>query len=580
MDTPVTFDWKIRLPDVLGVLRRDYAGRFPQLASAALETLLERLRDDLPEDFLPALGQELESLGLALVERLDEDDSLNLYVVGATHSRRLFDALAAQGHNARTLRQEDAPEGARAALPAAAPAGLAPASAYICLEHAEHLAPGLAIARLPGEDSRNLLDLRQWPRLQRLPDGAEETQGTLLCRASSADGLHAWVRMTRSGSPYAWLHRSRDLASLTPELPPLPLPPAQSLRQRRTPELAICLAGDDLLLADRGLFFLYPGFAQGNDEPRLLFDVPQARRSIENPPAVFTTPDQRVCLLSRGQFFEWREARIQPLPFPVGKDLPADPAQPTSAAPRTIVWLERETLCEGRLDSGEIRSHSLDGLAEGPYLKLQALDGGWLLLAPWLEPHRSRDLAHSGTSNPAGRCASATANWTWRADYSTGRSCPTAGSSSATMPGMSTSAGSKACANACCGGAWRRPEARLQPAQRQSCQAEQEHAATGVADAVPEQRGVAPQPVHQRRAAKAPDQRREHETGEEHQRLRLVRRAVDDPRQGAAEGAPIDHVLRVGQGDRRAGAEGVAPLLAGILRRQRRTPGVAQALHA
>lgn len=56
MDTPVTFDWKIRLPDVLGVLRRDYAGRFPQLASAALETLLERLRDDLPEDFLPALG--------------------------------------------------------------------------------------------------------------------------------------------------------------------------------------------------------------------------------------------------------------------------------------------------------------------------------------------------------------------------------------------------------------------------------------------------------------------------------------------------------------------------------------------
>ena len=255
MDTPVTFDWKIRLPDVLGVLRRDYAGRFPQLASAALETLLERLRDDLPEDFLPALGQELESLGLALVERLDEDDSLNLYVVGATHSRRLFDALAAQGHNARTLRQEDVPEGARAALPAAAPAGLAPASAYICLEHAEHLAPGLAIARLPGEDSRNLLDLRQWPRLQRLPDGAEETQGALLCRASSADGLHAWVRMTRSGSPYAWLHRSRDLASLTPELPPLPLPPAQSLRQRRTPELAIGLAGDDLLLADRGLFF-------------------------------------------------------------------------------------------------------------------------------------------------------------------------------------------------------------------------------------------------------------------------------------------------------------------------------------
>ncbi|HFJ9854596.1 TPA: hypothetical protein ACGW14_003890, partial [Pseudomonas aeruginosa] len=93
MDTPVTFDWKIRLPDVLGVLRRDYAGRFPQLASAALETLLERLRDDLPEDFLPALGQELESLGLALVERLDEDDSLNLYVVGAPHSQRLLDAL-------------------------------------------------------------------------------------------------------------------------------------------------------------------------------------------------------------------------------------------------------------------------------------------------------------------------------------------------------------------------------------------------------------------------------------------------------------------------------------------------------
>ncbi len=321
MDTPVTFDWKIRLPDVLGVLRRDYAGRFPQLASAALETLLERLRDDLPEDFLPALGQELESLGLALVERLDEDDSLNLYVVGApTASASSMHSQRRATTPARCARKR--PRGRPGGPPAAAPAGLAPASAYICLEHAEHLAPGLAIARLPGEDSRDLLDLRQWPRLQRLPDGAEETQGALLCRASSADGLHAWVRMTRSGSPYAWLHRSRDLASLTPELPPLPLPPAQSLRQRRTPELAIGLAGDDLLLADRGLFFLYPGFAQGNDEPRLLFDVPQARRSIENPPAVFTTPDQRVCLLSRGQFFEWREARIQPCRSPSARICP------------------------------------------------------------------------------------------------------------------------------------------------------------------------------------------------------------------------------------------------------------------
>ncbi|MFP8913141.1 hypothetical protein ACLI4A_23740, partial [Pseudomonas aeruginosa] len=183
MDTPVTFDWKIRLPDVLGVLRRDYAGRFPQLASAALETLLERLRDDLPEDFLPALGQELESLGLALVERLDEDDSLNLYVVGAPHSQRLLDALAAQGHNARTLRQENAPEGARAVLPAAAPAGLAPASAYICLEHAHHLAPGLATARLPGADTRTLLSLPQCTTSQPPPNGAADTPGALHRRA-------------------------------------------------------------------------------------------------------------------------------------------------------------------------------------------------------------------------------------------------------------------------------------------------------------------------------------------------------------------------------------------------------------
>ncbi|MGC3136650.1 hypothetical protein ACPTJ6_30345, partial [Pseudomonas aeruginosa] len=58
-----------------------------------------------------------------------------------------------------------------------------------------------------------------------------------------------------------------------------------------------------------------------------------------------------------------------------------------------IVWLELVTLWEGRLDSGVIRSQSVDGLAEGPNLKHQALDGGWLLLAPWLERARSRDLA-------------------------------------------------------------------------------------------------------------------------------------------------------------------------------------------
>lgn len=81
MQQPVSFDWKISLSDVLGTLRKLYSARYPALASVRLDLLRSAMRDDRADDFLPVLGQELEALGLALIEQREEDDAIRLLVV-------------------------------------------------------------------------------------------------------------------------------------------------------------------------------------------------------------------------------------------------------------------------------------------------------------------------------------------------------------------------------------------------------------------------------------------------------------------------------------------------------------------
>lgn len=121
--------------------------------------LLECLCDDFFEDFLLVFGQELEFFGLVLVECLDEDDSLNLYVVGVFYSQCFFDVFVVQGYNVCMLCQENVFEGVWVVFFVVVLVGLVLVLVYICFEYVEYLVFGLVIVCLLGEDSCDLLDL-------------------------------------------------------------------------------------------------------------------------------------------------------------------------------------------------------------------------------------------------------------------------------------------------------------------------------------------------------------------------------------------------------------------------------------
>lgn len=387
MHSFITFDWKTPLHDVLDVIRQVYAEPFPQLVSPELDELLQHLRDDTAEDFLPPLGQALHQLGLALIERETGDDSIDLLIVESNRAAGILTSLLKQGDQAQVQRQSATARGKQTRSATA----LVPTTIYQQLEQAEHLLPGLAIVQQGDMATRMLVDLRQWPHTEPL---AEQPNGAILCTAISQTGRYAWVCSNPSGQPYAWLCGSDTPHELTLAMPALPLPPASSSRQRRSPEFALSFAGDDLLLADRGMLFIYRAFAKADSGviAEAVFEAQQPRRAIDNPSAIFHTADGRVCLVLRGQFFEWHNDQVQPLLLAGEAGGPADPAHATSVAPASITWLEEDALCHGDLESGRITRHALSNLAEGRYLRLHRVNDDWLLLACWLQPHRSRDL--------------------------------------------------------------------------------------------------------------------------------------------------------------------------------------------
>ncbi|WYX23413.1 hypothetical protein WJ969_22775 [Achromobacter xylosoxidans] len=99
--------------------------------------------------------------------------------------------------------------------------------------------------------------------------------------------------------------------------PGLALPPRAAQAQRRTPEFSLGFAGDDLLLVDRGMVFVYRGFAAQGEavaiEPALLYTAPPQRRPVSDRSAVIQTPDGHACVLCRGQLLRWRDGQLHPL---------------------------------------------------------------------------------------------------------------------------------------------------------------------------------------------------------------------------------------------------------------------------
>ena len=195
--------------------------------------------------------------------------------------------------------------------------------------------------------------------------------------------------------PYAHLLRAPRVEAAPLDRPGLALPPRAAQAQRRTPEFSLGFAGDDLLLVDRGMAFVYRGFATLDEaaaiEPALLYTAPPQRRPVSDRSAVIQTPDGRACVLCRGQLLRWRDGQLHPLALGPADSASGDLSHPVACGNGAIAWLEDDALCHADLDALAVSRHAPQQMPAGGMI-LQSLPQGWLLLGHWHAPHRSLDL--------------------------------------------------------------------------------------------------------------------------------------------------------------------------------------------
>jgi len=394
---PLSFDWKAPLPELLGTLRQAYATRYPALAAARLDVLCAALRDDSADHYLPLLGQDLEALGLALIEQDEGDDGIHLLIVPLADARDTVARIIGQGGQAVRRRQDGAQQGAQAALPLPASGPLARTSDYLDLSQCVPLAPGWACVANRDTATPELMDLRDWPTLHAVAGKFQPRRG-LLASAVAANGVHAWIEQGPDGiasTPYARLLRARQVDGVSPDRPGIALPPRASQAQRRTPEFSLGFAGDDLLLVDRGMVFAYQAFATQDDpatiEPTLRYTAPPQRRPVSDRSAVIPLADGRLCVLCRGQLLLWRDGQLQPLAWRYPETASGDISYPVACGEASLAWLEDDTLCHANLDALAVSRQQPQHLPCGG-MTLQPLPQGWLLLGHWHAPHRSLDL--------------------------------------------------------------------------------------------------------------------------------------------------------------------------------------------
>ncbi|MFY2610762.1 DUF6630 family protein [Achromobacter ruhlandii] len=394
---PLSFDWKTPLPELLDALRQAYAARYPALAAARLDALRAALRDDRADDFLPPLGQELEAQGLALIEQDEDDDAIHLLIVPLADVSDALARIAAQGRQGTRHRQDGAPQGAPAALPRPASGPLAQPGDYLDMAQCVPLAPGWACMANRDTAAPQLVDLHDWPALREVGGKFQPHRG-LLASAVAANGVHAWIEQGPDGiasTPYAHLLRAPRVEAAPLNRPGLALPPRAAQAQRRTPEFSLGFAGDDLLLVDRGMVFVYRGFAAQDEavaiEPALLYTAPPQRRPVSDRSAVIQTPDGRACVLCRGRLLRWRDGQLHPLALGPADAASGDLSHPVACGSGAIAWLEDDALCHADLDALAVSRHAPQQMPAGGMI-LQSLPQGWLLLGHWHAPHRSLDL--------------------------------------------------------------------------------------------------------------------------------------------------------------------------------------------
>ncbi|WP_240430452.1 hypothetical protein [Serratia marcescens] len=74
-------------------MNQEYAERFPAILSRQLDELAEKMEKTTSEEWLPVMGQQLEELGLALVEQWENDDAINLYIVELSSAKKVMEHI-------------------------------------------------------------------------------------------------------------------------------------------------------------------------------------------------------------------------------------------------------------------------------------------------------------------------------------------------------------------------------------------------------------------------------------------------------------------------------------------------------
>ncbi|WP_240430456.1 hypothetical protein [Serratia marcescens] len=104
---PTVSDRKTAFSQVLAVMRQEYAERFPAILSRQLDELAEKMEKTTSEEWLPVMGQQLEELGLALVEQWENDDTINLYIVELSSVKKIMEQIECEGWQAIVHKQDE-----------------------------------------------------------------------------------------------------------------------------------------------------------------------------------------------------------------------------------------------------------------------------------------------------------------------------------------------------------------------------------------------------------------------------------------------------------------------------------------
>lgn len=388
-------------------LRGEHAAQFPALTSDRLDRVMDAWAHDAlqewlsDEDVLSALGQEMEALDLALVERFEDEGDGRFHVIPQAELDDFLAQAEASGAETLVYRQEECAAGAVAYLPSPPAPALLPASASQEMHILWPLGEGWASGYSRSTPDTVLFDLRGWPQVVEVPCAFA---GMIHAPARRVDGLYAWVQAVQRAPEdtrglYEELHHEElhyvfDPLQTASTLHVLALRAPQPMSQRSIPDYALAFVGNDLLVADSNNVRLYREAGVAGQAPvceELLALPPSDMDAV--PPVIAQSEHGRTFVLCDGQVLEWYDGALRQLPFPATDAGGARRISALAAVGDAVVWIQEGVLCQGDPDTGAITYHALAGMPYHEAIQCERVHHDWLLVRHAAGQHPATDIA-------------------------------------------------------------------------------------------------------------------------------------------------------------------------------------------